>query len=256
MTDFAPPPVVPQEPSSLGGRIVNVLVAPGEVWESIRTEAYRTSNWVVPLLIGIVAGILFVWVSFSQPGVIDEIIAQQVKAIDASVADGKMTEELAEKAREQMETMRPMMVTFGRLAGTVAMGVMAVVMQFLVALLLFLIARWGLKSAVSYWKCMEVTGLAGMVMVLGTLVTLFLVVLKGSMAANPGPILLFPDVAMGSPKQALLSSLNVFYFWWAAVLAGGLARLAGRSWAAAAFWVFGLYFLVIAAATGFAAARS
>ena len=56
---------------------------------------------------------------------------------------------------------------------------------------------------------------------------------------------------MGSLKQALLSSLNVFYFWWAAVLAGGLARLAGRSWAAAGLWVFGLYFLVIAAAIGF-----
>ena len=45
-----------------------------EVWESVRAEAYRTSNWVVPLLIGIVAGILFVWVSFSQPGVILSLI--------------------------------------------------------------------------------------------------------------------------------------------------------------------------------------
>ena len=151
MTDLASPPAVPEEPSSLGGRIVNVLVAPGEVWESVRIDAYRTSNWVVPLMIGLVAGILFVWVSFSQPGVIDEIVAQQVKALDASVADGKMTEELAEKTREQMETLRPMMLTFGRLARMVAMAVMAVVIQFLVALLLYLIARWGLKSAVSYW---------------------------------------------------------------------------------------------------------
>ena len=61
MTDLAPPPVVPQESSSLGGRILNGLVDPGEVWESVRTEAYRTSNWVVPLMIGIAAGILFVW---------------------------------------------------------------------------------------------------------------------------------------------------------------------------------------------------
>ena len=256
MTDSPPVPAATHATTSLAGRMVNVLVAPGETWEAVRTEGYRASNWVVPLLMGMIAGIVFIWGAFSQPGVVDEIMEQQGKAFDKLVAERRMTADQADKAREQMDFMRPTIVAIGRLAGSAGLAVMAVGMQFLIALLVSLIARWGLGAALPYRKCMEVTGLAGVIPALGMLVTLFLVVIKGSMTANLGPILLVSNGAVGGPLQAVLSALNLFNLWWCAALSGGTARLAGRSWGAAAAWVFGLYALITAGAAGIAALNS
>lgn len=235
---------------------MNVLVAPGETWDAVRAEAYQAANWWIPLLLGIVTGAVFVLIAFSQPAIVDEVLAQQAEQLDKAVAAGKMTEAQAAAARGQTESMRPMMATLIRVFGTLGAALASVAFQFIVSGLLAAGARWWLKSSVSYRKCMEVTGLAGLIPALGALVTLCLVLIKGSLSVTAGPILLFPDVRTGSPLQVVLSALTVFNLWWCALLSGGLARLADRSWESAAAWVFGWFVLVTGVAAGVAAFRS
>lgn len=256
MSDASPPPLSIPDPSSLSERLMNVLVSPGEAWDSVRTESFRASNWIVPVLISIAVGILFVCVAFSQPAVMDEVMAQQTAQLDKLVASGKMSAADADKAREQTDAMRPMMGTIVRVAGSFGAAGASVALLFLVAAILAGVSRWGMGVPIPYTKWMEVAGLASLIPALGTVATLCLVIMKGSLNVSIGPALLVSEVHPGSPLQALLSALSVFNLWWCAVLAGGLGRLTGRSWGAAAGWVFGGFALVTGIFIGIAAIRS
>lgn len=235
---------------------MNILVAPGEAWDSVRLEPFRASNWMAPVLISIAVGILFVCVAFAQPAVMDEVMSLQTAQLDQRVASGNMSAADADKAKEQIDAMRPMMGTIVRVTGSLGAAVASVALLFLVAAILAGISRWGLGIRIPYTKWMEVAGLASLIPALGTVATLCLVVMKGSLSVSVGPALLVTEVRPGGPLQALLSALSVFNLWWCAVLAGGLARLAGRTWGAAAGWVFGVYALVTGIGIGIAAIRS
>lgn len=244
------------EPTTLGVRMMNVLVAPGETWEAVRSEAYHSINWWLPLILGIVAGLIFVLGAFSQPTVLDEILVQQATEIEKAVAAGKLTEAQADAAHQQMESMRPMIGTLARVFGSIGTALASVAFQFIVAGLLMAGGRWWLGTSVPYWKWMEVTGLASLVPAMGALVTLCLVMIKGSLYVTAGPALLFSDVRPGSALQVLLGALTVFNLWWCALLTGGLARLSGRLPGRAAVWVFGWFALLTGIAVGVAALRS
>lgn len=256
MGDVPQPPVAIPPPSSLAARLMNILVAPGEAWDSVRSEPFCASNWIVPVLISIAVGILFVCVAFSQSAVMDEVMTQQAAQLEKQVASGKMSAANAEKAQEQIDSMRPMMGTIVRVAGSFGAAGASVALLFLVAGILAGISRWGLGAPIPYTRWMEVAGLASLIPALGTVATLCLVVMKGSLAVSIGPALLAPEVRPGSPLQVLLSALSVFNLWWCAVLAGGLARLTGRTWGMAAGWVFGIFALVTGISIGIAAIRS
>jgi hypothetical protein len=55
----------PAEPSSLFGRLFNMFAAPGELFDELRQSKPAHSNWVVPLLLSMVVGVLFSIVVFS-----------------------------------------------------------------------------------------------------------------------------------------------------------------------------------------------
>lgn len=235
---------------------MNVLVSPGEAWDSVRGEPFRASNWIVPVLISIAVGIFFVCVAFSQPAILDEVMARQSAELDARVTSGKMSAADADKAREQLDSMRPMMGTFVRVAGSFGTAGVSVALLFLVAAILAGISWWGFGARVPYLKWMEVAGLASLIPALGSVATLCVVLLKGTLNVSIGPALLASEVRPGSPLQLLLSALSVFNLWWCAVLSGGLARLTGRTWGAAAGWVFGVFALVNGIYIGIAVLRS
>jgi hypothetical protein len=84
-------------------------------------------------------------------------------------------------------------------------------------------------------------GLTQAIGILGTVLTLFVVVYRGSLNSNLSPAMLVPGLEEGSVVFSLLSLLNPIYLWSAAVLALGLAIMTGRSWGAVAARLFGVY---------------
>lgn len=235
--------------------MLNVLAAPGEAFDEVRASPYRAANWVVPLLLASVAGVVFILVAFAQPAVVDEIIEQQVAQFDRAVETGKMTDAQADAARGQMEQMRPMIATFGRVFGALGVILVTVAGTFFSAFILWLVARMGLKSPVAYWKCMEVAGLSSLVNLVGTILTLFLVVYRGSISANLSVAMLIPNLPPGKPLFTLLSGLNPIFLWWTGLLALGLSRLAGRPFGVTAGWLFGLYLMFTLLFAGLAMLR-
>src|SRR5262245_39191194 len=59
-----------REPAmSLIGRLVNVFVSPGEVFQAVAARPFSVANYLVPALIGAVVGAISVVFLFSQPAI-------------------------------------------------------------------------------------------------------------------------------------------------------------------------------------------
>lgn len=231
----------PDSTTTLPARMINILVSPGDVYEEVRASSYKGENWHIPLFLGALVAVLFVLVAFAQPAVVKNLFEAQVKALDQQVAAGKMTAAQADAARDQMEKLRPMMATLGRIFGSVGAVIATFVFAFISAFVLWLLARYTLGAPVGYWRCMELVGLTQAIGILGTILTLFVVVYRGSLNSNLSPAMLVPGLEEGSVVFSLLSILNPMLLWTGAVLALGLATLTGRSWGAVALRLFGVY---------------
>ena len=225
---------------SLGTRLMNVFTGPGEVFDEVKKGPPSNANWLVPVLLICLVGIVATFVIFSQDSILQQIREQQDRAIEKKLE--KLPKEQREQAREIAEkwTSPALMKLFGS-GGTIARAFGSL---FLIALVLWLLGTRLFKGSFGYMQAVEVCGLAGMISVLGGIIRMLLVVVTGSMLATPGPALLIRDLNPSSLTHLLLSALNVATIWYAAVLAIGLAKLSGARLARAAGWVFALWALV------------
>ena len=208
-------------PSSLIGRLLNVFAAPGDVFEELKTSKPMVANWLVPLLLACLTGVIYAFVVFSQENILRSLREAQEQQLQKQVDSGKMTKQQADQALEMMPTI---MKIFGS-AGAVVVNV---VMLFLGASVIWLLGRWRFKSSVSYRQSLEATGLAGVINVLGGIVMMLLAVMMGSMAMTPGPVLLVHEFDPANKVHRLLGQLNLITIWYIGVLALGLLVWARR----------------------------
>jgi Yip1-like protein len=229
----------PARSTSLIARLMNVVVTPGEVFDEVKAGRPSMANWLVPLTLAAVIGVVYVFVIFSQPAVLQEVRESQQKQFQKQVAAGKMTQEQADKAAEVTEKfMTPAVMKLFGILGAVFGNV---VWLFLAALGLWLLGKFVFKGSFSYLQTVEVTGLEMMIAILGAIISMLLVVVTGNMYMTPGPALLIRDFDAASKIHQMLSALNFMTFWYISVLAIGLARLSGTSFTKAGGCLFGLW---------------
>ena len=111
------------------------------------------------------------------------------------------------------------------------------------AFVLWFIGRMFLKTRFSFVKTLEIVGLSGIVLVLGTIVTGLLIAATGDAAARPSLSLLAVKAIHGHELRAALDALNFFHLWSATILALGLSKLSAVTFKEAAFWVFGYWIM-------------
>src|SRR5258708_2277543 len=152
-----PPPIQqspPQLPklsnTSLAARLLNIFAVPGEVFEEVKTSLFSVSNWLVPLCLAIFVGAVSGVIIFSQPAILQQMREQQTKAVDDKVKTGKITQAQA----DQYTAMTEKFMTPGimKIVGAVSACVVYTVRMFWWALVLFLLARWFLKTDIGYRK--------------------------------------------------------------------------------------------------------
>ena len=88
---------------SLGGRLINVFSGPGEVFEAVKKGPPCPANWVLPVLLSCLVGIISAVVVLSQDSIIQQLREQQEKRIEQRIAS--MPKEQREKVQEMMEAM-------------------------------------------------------------------------------------------------------------------------------------------------------
>jgi len=226
--------------TSLGTRLTNVFVAPSEVFDEIKVSPPATANWIVPTVIAIIAGVIYIMVVFSQPGVLQNMRDAQEKKMQEIVAQGKMTQAQADQSSQFAEKiMTPTMI---RTFGILAMVVFNPVALFAIAGVTWLLGRFVLHGDFQFIKTVEVVGLTGMISVLGSIVSMLLAVIYANPAMTPSLVLFVSHFDPQNKVHLLLSALNVMTLWYIGVLALGLAKLSGASYWKAAVWLYGLWY--------------
>lgn len=231
------PPGTP--PTSLGGRLLNVIAAPGDVFDEIKAAPPCTANWLVPALLSAIIGVLAVIILYSQPAIIQQIHDQQAKLFEDQVNAGKMTRDQANQTEAMVEKYggpRTLM-----LSGAIGAVVVSFARVLWWAFVLWLLGLIFLKTKLDYLKAVEVAGLASMVVVLGTIITLLLSVSLGKVAA-PSLALCLGNFSAKNPLHLMLAAMNLFALWLTGVLAVGLSRLSGTRFSKAllltgGFWL-------------------
>jgi hypothetical protein len=223
---------------SLGARLVNIFAAPGEVFDEVRRAGPSAANWLVPVLLAALVGGVSVWIMFSQPAIQQQFREQQVQRMEKAVNDGRMRTEDAQRAQQAMGDL-PLM--FAKIGGSIGAVVMSFVWVFFLALVVWLLGRWGLRASFPYLKAVEIVGLSEMIAILGGIITLLLVILRGDMMASLSPALLYERFDPANKAHLLMSSLNLMTLWFLGVLACGLARLGKTTFFKAACWLYGLW---------------
>ncbi len=243
---------VPPPQTTLWSRLFNIFAAPGDVFEEIKNCKPAVANWLAPALVLMVAGMISSVVIFSQPNVAQQIHEQQQKAFDKQISAGKMTQAQADQAAQMAEKFSgpSMLMIFG----CVGAAATSFATPFWAALLLWLIARFYLKSPVGYMKVLEVAGLALMITVLAVVVKTLLIILTGNLYAALSPAMLVKHFDQQNPVHQILLMLDVMTFWLLAVRSIGLAKLTGASFGRAAVPVFVVWLVITGVIIGFSMA--
>ena len=241
-------PDLPSQPSnelsapgslSLTSRLTNVFVSPSEVFDAVKTGKPNNANWLVPLCLSCLVGVLFSLVVFSEDTILHAMREAQERPIQKQVASGKMTREQADKALEVMEKFRG--PTVMKIMGSIGAVVTNVFMMFFVALILWLLGKVLFKGHLTYMQAVETNGLATMINVVGGIITMLVVVNTGNLMITPGPALLIGEFSDKNLVHLSLTAINLVTLWYIAVLAIGLARLSGASLVKATLCLFGLW---------------
>jgi hypothetical protein len=242
----SPQPAQPDPPlqgsASLSSRLLNVLATPGDVFEEVKASKASAKNWLVPTLISSVVGIIAAVVLFSQPSILQQLREQQEQALEKSVSSGKMTREQMEKAQEAMEKFSGPGLT--KLVVSISVVIASFVKIIWWGFVLWSLGRWIFKVQFPYAQAVEMAGLATMIIVLRTIVTLLLAVSLGNMFATPGLALFVDQFDPASKTHVALAAVNLFNIWFVATMAVALSKLATVSFAKAASVVFGFWVLL------------
>jgi hypothetical protein len=241
LMDSSPLPAPSAPATSLAARLMNVFAAPTEVFEEIRTTRSTTGNWLVPAVLTAVVMAVSMVIVASQPAIQQKVREQQDQAIEKQVTAGRLTRQQADQQQAMMEKLGS-----GALlkAGAGVVGVFfGIGRVFWWATVLWLLGRWLLRTRFSYVKAMEAAGIAGMIGVLGMIVTLLLQVNFSNPSASPSLALAVSDFDAKKPSHLLLAALDVFQIWQAGVLGCALARLANVPFLRGAFVMFGFWII-------------
>jgi hypothetical protein len=228
---------LPSAPS-LANTISDVFAAPSDVFQSLKNTAPSPMLWVAPFIAMLLISIVTITLIFTNETLKSELKETQSKAIQKMVDDGKLTQDQADKAENQAESMGGIMIVIGIITAAIFLAAF----YFGGALFLWLGNKTILNSAVGYGKHLELYGIASWIGVIGGIITVLMMVGLGSMAATPsGALALLGSFDPTNKLHMLLASLNIFSIWQTAVIGIGLSKFSDKPTSAGLGVAFALW---------------
>ncbi len=233
--------------SSFMTRAVNVFASPSELYTEVAAAPPQTSSWLLPFLAGLALALIFTFSLYSNMSLREQIYDMQTQGMQKAVEQGKMTQEQFDQMKDRMESSGPLM--FMLIGGGSAVVIITIIF-FLVPLVLWLATKFGLKSALTYNKMLEIFGLSSLIGFLGSIVALIMMNLLNSMHGTPsGALLVMNSYDRTNFVHNLLSSINVFTIWQLGIIGIGIAKVSNKSSGTAIGIVFALWLVWVIAAS-------
>jgi hypothetical protein len=193
------------------------------------------------MLLAMLLAVTFSFVISNNETLKGQIVEMQSKRMQQLVDEGKVTQEQADRQQEAMESMGMLFAVFGSIGAIL----MLALLYFGGSLVLWLIGKFALKAAHGYSTYLAMYGLASWIAVLGSVVTMLMMVGLGSMYATPSfALAVFPDFDPLNKSHFLLSKLELFSLWETVVVGIGLSKLTGKPAGVGIGFSFGLLVLI------------
>ncbi|RCK75243.1 MAG: hypothetical protein IGBAC_1379 [Ignavibacteriae bacterium] len=234
-----------EQTSSLLTRITNVFASPGELFTELKESKPQTTSWLIPLIISILMA--FFVIAAIQ---LNESLKFQVKEIQAEkmqelVQEGRMTQEQADMATSRTGSSQSFII-FGGISATI----MTIVLFFLITLIFWLAAKFGLKFTGGYTKILELYGLTTLITSLGSIVTVLLMYVFDSIRVTPSAaIFVYESFDIKNNFHIIMSQLNIFTIWQIGILGYGLAKLSNKPTSAGLVLSYALWLIWVIAST-------
>lgn len=212
--------------NSFATRLTNLFASPAEAFAGLVGNPVKHSHWVLPMVISIALVIGVVALMFTNETFSQQIQDAQVVSMDKAVDEGRMTREQADMALERMEGGGgSMFIIFGSIFG----GIFVALFYVLGALFLWLGAKIVLKSPEPFGRHLEVYGLASWIGIVGTVITVVMMLALNSIYATPSAALaIYDSFDPANDAHKWMRAFDVFGAWQAVVAGFGISKVAGK----------------------------
>lgn len=216
-------------------KVVGVIVSPGKTFASIALNP----NWIVPVLIFMLMSLVF---SFAASDIIKkEALKQQVEKMEEQGMDQEQIDQAVATTEKFMK--------YGTYFSSV---VFPLILILIIAGVFLFVGNVALGGSATYKKVLAVTAYSSLVMVVGSIITLPIVLVKDSIQVSFSLATLFFAETGKSFVYHFLAKIEVFTIWWMAVYAIGLAaiyKMKTQKMATAVVTVYIIYAVVASAIT-------
>jgi hypothetical protein len=224
-----------EEPMSLTDKLTGIYSEPKRVFEEFRDKGVKTMDWLLPVILMIFIAIIAQIILINNPTVQADMREQQIKGMQKLVDEGKMTQEQLNQAAERMDSMK----SFQYIGIIVGIPIISFVILVIIALIYWLLAKFGIRGNPSYLTVLGIIGIVNMISIVELLASALLSIGLGKFNATPTLALLFSDST--GVFHSLMSKINPFTFWSLAVIGVGLAVVSKKEIIKGIIWVFGLW---------------
>ena len=225
------------QPIDVIARMFGTFSSPGKTFATVNQHVEHM-DWLIPLIVTAVVAMAssYIIMPIAQTAALDAVPEHIQK-------DATLSGEQQAQVQESMEEV-------GSIAVVVSAPIGIAASLFIQAGIFLALANFILGGVGNYKKTLAVVSYGSLVGISGAIVTVPLMLAKGSLNVQVGPGLLLPASMEGSYFYQALTLINLFSVWQYALVAIGLGAIVRVSTKRTACGVFGLWiaYVLIAAA--------
>ncbi len=221
-------PQVIVEPMSVSDKFIGILSEPATVFDNVRQAGGRVTDWLIPLIGLLVIVMAGTMIKFGNPDFVNDMQKKADQQIQEQVQQGKMTQEQADAARQQMASMGESGAGVQKVFAAVGILIIMPIMIFIIVLIYWVLVRFLGKGNITYSLMLSVMGLTLYFGVIDQILAIILQYATGNYMANlSAGIFMKPDLT--STVYKILMNINPISIWSYYVLGIGFHRVAGIS---------------------------
>lgn len=209
--------------------LTGVFSAPKETFRQIAQSELKTTTWLWPVLVLILASVISTFVMMSNADVRsfikDKARANVEKKMDELVKSGKMTKEQAETTIAQNEKqLEAIGTTLGNVFQSLTILIVTFIFFFIISGYFYFVSQFFLGAEFTYKHAMSVYGPIQYIAAVEVIITLLVTLLLGRPAdLSVGGLIGYENKDL---IRFILGKLNIFTIWFYFVLSIGLVQLA------------------------------
>ncbi|AFN73942.1 hypothetical protein MROS_0699 [Melioribacter roseus P3M-2] len=209
-------------------KLVGVFSEPAVTFEKLKKTGPKTSDWLIPILIVIVAAVLSNVIMMSNPAIklsiIEKQMAQIEKNFDEAVQSGQMTEEQKEAQLEQIRERMDQGGSTTIIFTAISIVFITFITFFIVAGVYFLVCKFLLKGDGTFKDTMAAYGLPYYIIVI-QIIAMVIIALVTNKFITSTSLAAILEIDKSKFLYFLLSRVDVFSIWFYAVVSIVLAKM-------------------------------